>query len=353
VEWLVSPGGSGPYLVFAIAAIGVGWAGSALAARADSLAERTGIGRFLAGALLLGVTTSLPELATTVSAASRGAGALAGNNLLGAISLQIALLALVDMLALQRRALTSFSPHAGLLLHAVFLILLLALATLALVAPDVAIGGRVSPWSIGLAGVYASTLYYLHRYEGNPRWEPRGEVKQPPQSAKDMKDAIAAEHARTSLPRLWAQFGAFALVVLVAGHGVAVSAESIAERTGLGETLVGATLVAFTTSLPEISTTFSAVRMGAYSMAVSNVLGTNALLVALFLPVDLAYSDGTIFAALEPSSTLLGLLGITLAAIYLWGVLERRDRTLMSLGVDSFFVLMTYVAGLTLLGTME
>lgn len=141
------------------------------------------------------------------------------------------------------------------------------------------------------------------------------------------------------------KFAASATVVVVAGYFVATTAETLAEQTGLGQTIVGATLVAISTSLPEVSTTYNAVRFGAYSMAMSNILGTNALEAALFLPADLAYSQGSIFAALDQASVMLAAVGIVVTLIYLWGVLERADRTVGNFGIDSAFVLATYLLG--------
>lgn len=73
---------------------------------------------------------------------------------------------------------------------------------------------------------------------------------------------------------------------------------------------------------------------------------------ALFLPVDLAYREGSIFAALDEASVLLGLIGIMLSILYLWGVLERRDRTIVGMGIDSALVLVTYLLGMLLFGAM-
>jgi cation:H+ antiporter len=189
-------------------------------------------------------------------------------------------------------------------------------------------------------------LYVLFRYEGNARWEPAGELAQPLESAKDMKDAHEQRYASTSTPKIAAFFALSALGVLVFGSLVALSGEGLAEQTGLGQGFVGAVLVALATSLPELSTTWSAIRFGAYSMAIANIVGTNCIEVALILPADLAYRDGAIIDALAPSVSFLAALGIVTTCIYLWGVLERRDRTILGMGVDSALVLVVYVGGI-------
>jgi cation:H+ antiporter len=266
--------------------------------------------------------------------------------------MQIAVLAVVDMTALRSHALTFFCPHASLLLHGVLLVLLLAVAAAAIVGPDVALAGRVSPWSIALAVMYLLMVYHLRRYEGAPPWEPQGQVEEPPRSAADTKNVVAREHADATLKRIGVQFAGFSTVVLVGGCVVATTGEALAEQTGLGQTLIGATFVALATSLPEVSTTYNAVKFGAYSMAVGNILGTNALEIALLLPADLAYANGSIFTTLNHSSVLLAMVAIVGSLIYLWGMLERADRTVGNLGIDSAFVLTTYVGGMALFAAL-
>ena len=64
---------------------------------------------------------------------------------------------------------------------------------------------------------------------------------------------------------------------------------ALSEQTGLGASFIGATLLASSTSLPELSTTITAVRIGSYDMAVANIFGSNLIMVALILPADVAY----------------------------------------------------------------
>jgi len=96
------------------------------------------------------------------------------------------------------------------------------------------------------------------------------------------------------------------------------------------------------------TTNYSAVRFGAYSMAAANILGTNSLEIALFLPAELAYREGPIFDAIGPSAAFLGSMGIVVTSLYLWGILERRDKTVFGMGLDSLAVLVFYIGGLAI-----
>lgn len=167
-------------LIFAIGAIGVWSAGKKLSAYVDLFADRTGLGKAFAGALLLGGATSLPEIATTLTAASSGAAKLAGTNLLGGVAMQIAVLAMVDALLVRGRALTFFSPQSSLLMISVVLIGLIALASAAVSSGELVSFAGVGLWPILLFAAYLFSLWVIHKYEGDSRWEPRGEIAEPP-----------------------------------------------------------------------------------------------------------------------------------------------------------------------------
>lgn len=84
-------------VLFVPAAALIGWAGARLERYADVLSRRTGMGQAFTGVLLLAGATSLPEVATTVSAiVVIGNPSLAVHNLLGGVALQTALLAVAD-----------------------------------------------------------------------------------------------------------------------------------------------------------------------------------------------------------------------------------------------------------------
>jgi cation:H+ antiporter len=122
--------------VIFLGASGVVWAsGIRLAAYAEEAAQRTGLGRAFVGALLLGGVTSLPELATTVSASAIGNASLAVNNIYGGIALQVAVLALADWVA-RGRAVSSRVGDDSVLLQAALLVGVLAIATAGVLLPD-------------------------------------------------------------------------------------------------------------------------------------------------------------------------------------------------------------------------
>lgn len=332
--------------VFLGSAIGVWFSATRLTLYVDTIAHRTKIGHAFAGLLFLGFSTSLPEIVTTVTAASNGDAKLAGSNLLGGVCLQFVVLALVEMFAKRRTALTSVAPKAILMLQGVVLIGMLAVVIMGISLGETFTVGNVGAWSLSLLVIYIVTLWIVYKYESAPGWVPNNKNRESVVENIQREDKLK----HLSDLKLYIRIILAALVILASGYFVTRASEAIVEVTGIGTHVVGATLLALATSLPEVTTSWSAIRLGAYTMAISNILGTNAIEVALFLPADLAYKKGAIFPELHSSSIFLASLGIIITVLYLWGILERKDRTILGMGWDSFGVVIVYVIGVIILG---
>ena len=135
-------------------------------------------------------------------------------------------------------------------------------------------------------------------------------------------------------------------MILVFGVGLVIAAEQIANLTGLGTSFVGATLLAGSTSLPELSTTIMAVRLHSYTMAISNIFGSNLIMVLLILPADIAYTSGPVLEHADKSAIFALTCGILVTAIYVIGMMVRVHRRMFGMGYDSLTVLVVYVVSL-------
>jgi cation:H+ antiporter len=98
-----------------------------------------------------------------------------------------------------------------------------------------------------------------------------------------------------------------------------------------------------------VSTTIAASRRGRYTVAVSNIFGSNSFDIVLLLLADVLYRQGTVFAHGAASLTLVAAIGAAMTCIYLWGLLERDDRAVARLGYDSIAALVVYLAGVAVL----
>jgi len=325
--------------IFVVAAIVVWLAGTRLSRYADAISRRTGLSQATLGVLLLGGVTSLPEIAVAGSAAWAGNGPLAVNNLLGGFTMQVTILALADAVY-RRGALTTAVPDATVLLQGTLGVILMALVVVAIAVGDRAVlGAGIWSWAIFVTFLYAIRM--LTRAQGALDWEVVGEPPSP-----ELPEMEAPDIATGAL--LW-RTALVAAAIFGAGWALASSAEHLAAQTGLGQSFFGAVFVAVATSLPEVSTVLAAMKLRRYVMAVSDILGTNLFDIAIILVVDLAYVGPAVLGQVGPFSIVAAMLGILVTAIYVAGLLERRDPAVAGVGLDSIAVGATYLVGLVLL----
>jgi cation:H+ antiporter len=84
-------------------------------------------------------------------------------------------------------------------------------------------------------------------------------------------------------------------------------------------------------------------------MAMTDILGTNLFDVALISVVDAVYAGPPVLNEVGRFSVVAALLGAAATTVYLGGLIERRDRTVLRMGIDSLAVLVIYFGGILLL----
>ena len=309
-------------------------AGTVLTTAADVIAERSGLGRLWIGSVLLAGATSLPELATDVSAVRLGAPDLAAGDLFGSSVANMLILAALGLLPPAGRVFREAT--AGHALTACLAIALNAAGGVFVVAGLPATSWPIGPESLLLAVGFAAGIrvVYAHRPPLPPPVAPR-------------PDSVPAPPLSTGVLR----FGLAALAILLVAPLFAASAERIAVLSGLGSTFVGTWLVGLGTSLPEVVTCLAALRLGAVDLAIGNLFGSNAINMAIFLAMDLAYPAGSIFRVLDPGHALTALLAVVLMAIGLAAIVLRGEGRTRLLEPGSALMILIYLAGLWMLYT--
>ena len=194
--------------VFLCSAAVIGVAGWQLARLADQIADRTGIGEALAGAVLLGATTSLPGIVSTVVTAAGGHPDFAFSHAFGGIAVQLAFLSIVD-LTYRNANLEHAAASVENVLQATVLTLLLAIVVLTTFTPEFDVLG-VHPSSGLLVVVYAYALFMVHRHREAPMWTPRT-------TPETRVDEQAGENVDADLGWLLLRFGGIAAIVAGAG----------------------------------------------------------------------------------------------------------------------------------------
>lgn len=326
---------------FTLAAAVIVAAATLLTRAADRVAELTGLGRLLVGTVLLAALTSLPEVSVGVSAMTQGHADIAVGNMLGSSLMNLLILALLDMSVWSRgRMLSRISAaHA---LSGTMSIVLTALAALALQAKlGIAIGGV----GIGSLAILVTWLLGVRLVYFDERFAAGQETAASPDAGTPPSTGRRAEGRRGAIARALLKCAASAAVILIASPHLSSAAARLADRTGIGDTFVGTTLVALTTSLPEAASTVAAVRMGRFDLAIGNVFGSNSLNMVILAPIDAASPDPLLTIA-EPTHVLTALWAILVTAVAIIGQLYHVERRRKLLEPDALLMIVLILLAL-------
>ncbi len=307
-------------------------AGSRLTQYGDVLAEKTGMGRTWLGLVVLAAITSLPELATGVSAITWvHAPDLTVGDLLGSCMFNLLILAVVDLLHPPGPVLTA--AHRGHLLAACFVVVMLGVAIMGLIATPPMTGvvlGHVDLTSPVLILCYLLAMRSLFRYQRRDR------------------EAYLAEHEETllyedvSLGAAAGKFALSALVVVAAGVFLPRVASQISQVMGWQQSMVGTVFVAAATSLPELVVTLSALRLGAVDLAVGNLFGSNLVNLWILGLMGLVYVKAPLLQVVSSKHVGTGVMAIIMTGIAAAEMMYRPQKKVlrwMSLGAFSLVFL--------------
>jgi len=267
-----------------------------LVSGAASLAKRIGISPLVIGLTIVSIGTSMPELVVSVKAAMSGQSAISIGNVLGSnffnIGIILGMSALIYPLAVKRQLLKLDVPvmiFAALLFFLMFL--------------DYKISHVEALIFILLLLSYISYLLFISKKNTTVE-EEEEEIKQTKHWALDIL------------------FIGVGLLALVYGSDLlVVNATLIAGRLGMSEAMIGLTIVAVGTSMPELATSVVAAIKKRSDIAIGNVVGSNIFNVLLILGVagliqpistpEINYVDG------------LFMIGISLL---LWSFMKAGSR---------------------------
>ncbi len=331
-------------LIFIGGAVAVWIAGIQLSNTTDVLSSRLGLGEALGGLLFLSIATNLPEIAITATAGLAHNLDIAIGNILGGIAIQTVVLVVMDVFGLRRKdALTYRSPSLQLVLEGVLVIAVLVIAIMGTQLPRSLIFLRLAPGDVLIVMTWLVGVWLVGKARTGLPWERRGQLPDIFQSDKAGNSQSKTE--KWSTTRVTFVFIIASLVTLLAGVVLEESGNAIAKDVGLSGVLFGATVLAATTSLPELSTGLASVKIGDYTLAFSDIFGGNAFLPTLFLLATVLSGQSALPQA-KNSDIYLASLGILLTAVYIYGLIFRPRKQILNMGIDSFVVLILYIVGM-------
>lgn len=317
---------------FAACALAIGYAGARLTRLADAIGEKTGLSRSWIGLLLLAAVTSLPELATGISAVTvADAPNIAIGDVLGSTVFNLALLVLLDLLYRPDSIYTRASHEH--VLSAAFGVVLLSVVGASLLLER----ERVLP-VIGHVGSYTPLLVILYLVamrsvfvHGRRQAVKRGDEPETQYDSLSLRSAVV-------------RFALFAVVVAAAGIWLPFVAVRIADAMGWSRTFVGTLFVAAATSLPEVVVTVAALRLGALDMAIASLLGSNLFDILIVALDDLFYLPASILSAVAPVHAVTASSAAMMSGAVIIGLVYRPKRTwLHAPGIVSLALLAVYL----------
>lgn len=244
---------------------------------AAAVAKRLKVPAFIIGMTIVAMGTSAPECAVSVTAALKDNNQLAVSNAVGSNIFNLMVVcgacALVVPLAVKTSVLKREFPFS------IFVAVLLLAAGMA--GMEIGRGDGIL-----LLAVCMVFLYWMVRTAIKARSQQENVQKEQQGGAdEDLRDLSAMRCIIYII-------GGLAAIVL-GGDWVVDGASVIAKSFGMSQNLIGLTVVAFGTSLPELVTSFTAARKNQSDMALGNVIGSNIFNVLLILGIAAAISPMT------------------------------------------------------------
>ncbi|MBR5441768.1 MAG: calcium/sodium antiporter [Clostridia bacterium] len=225
---------------------------------ASWFAEATGIPKFVVGATIVSFATTLPELLVSVRAAMNGSAQLAIGNAVGSVTANTTLImgvSLVAMAGLVNRK--SFSLKGGLFLAAVIGLTVLSLK------------GSLPTWSAFVLWAIFIAFMISNVIEGK----------------KGAEGDEIDSYEKKEIPSKVLFFIIGTASIVFGAEFLVSSGKTIATGIGISETIIGFTVIALGTSLPELVTTLTAIRKKESSLSVGNIIGANIIDTTLILPL--------------------------------------------------------------------
>jgi len=312
--------------------------GTYLSRFGDIIADKSGLGQAFIGGILIAMATSLPELVTSISSALVGAPDIAVGNAFGSNTFNLVILAFADLL--QGKGPLLLRVNYSHILSGLVGVLLSALVVFSLILSHF-MNFNLNVFGVGLDSIillltYLVSVRMIYRYDQNNPLDAKDEEKENLNSEYTLNKALLG-------------FAACAVVIVFSGYRLTLTADQISAVTGIDQSFIGSILVAAATSLPELVATISAIRIGAYNMAVGNVFGSNIFNMTVIFFADVFYRQGVLLQDVRIVHILTATVGIVMATIILIGLFYRSRRSFMWMGWDAIAAAVVYFLGVYLL----
>ena len=286
---------------------------------ASNVAKRLKVPTLIIGLTIVAMGTSLPETAVSISASIAGSNSLAISNVSGSnlfnLLVVVGLCAIMQVVDVDKETIRRDIPYS--ILAAVLLVVL------GMVGTEGSVLGRIDGIILLAAFVFFLVLMIRSalRARNNEGIKPGSD-----------EEAVVTQSVFVSIFSIVGGAAAIA----IGGDWVVDSASTLDMAFGMSETLVGLTIVAVGTSLPELVTSIVAARKGEVDMALGNAIGSNIFNILLVLGVASVISPiGFIM------NNAIDILAVVVATLVVWVVVGKTKQLKRPMGI---IMVLAYVA---------
>ncbi|MBN3039399.1 MAG: hypothetical protein JW869_08300 [Candidatus Omnitrophica bacterium] len=322
------------WLQFILTAALVVCSGYMICIYADKVAQITKLGRTFIGLMLLAVVTSLPELIVSISATRIGALDLVLGDLFGSNLFNLSIVGFILLIFVKQPTKIKLDPSH--FISSGFSLLFIALAAIGIVFYySISPGPSESRIFVDAetALIFVIYIYGAYAIFRNER-------------TKESKSLTPEENSQKLT--VWLKFICYSAILVCSAVLLAHLGEKIShipfKGIALGETFVGSLFVAITTSLPELTVGFSAVKLGFFDMALGNIFGSNMFNMFILSISDLVLGRDVILSSVSILHLFTALFVIISTALVMASLVYRSQKETSGLAWDSVSIIFVYFA---------
>lgn len=292
------------YVLFLLSASVVVGAGVKLSKYGDALAAVSGLGRSFIGITLIALSTSIPELISSIGAITIvDAPDLAFGNVYGSNMFNMFIIFLLDFYFRKTDVYEGISESN--ILTALYAALVTVFSVLGFYI-------KVYIGHVSLISVIILILFLYSSYIS---------YKLPDSDAPEEENGHGLTLGGVALRMSIAAFA-----IILSGLLLSKTADSIAASSGLGDSFVGSMFLAVVTSLPEASACYGAIKVGSVNMALGNLFGSNLFNMAIIPVTDAVYSHGPVFEHVSRGHMTAAVFATAAVLIPVIGIREKHLR---------------------------
>ncbi|MBF0252947.1 MAG: hypothetical protein HQL29_03940 [Candidatus Omnitrophica bacterium] len=307
-----------------------------LCGEGKKISENTHISESMIGIIFLAVATSFPEVITAVSSIHFfDKTALAFGDIIGSVIFNFMIIGAVDYMYGKGRVYlkVSYSNERSALL--IFVILIIYLLSVCLRK----FFGLFDVAGIGIEGLIILFIYFFYMKNFSEEDTKEKTLKKLPEISS--KDKFL----------MWFRFSCLLGSVILVGIILAWVSSKIVETTTISETFFGCVFLGISTSLPEVIVSLSAMRIGAYHMAIGNILGSNIFDLAI-LPVLDFFNKKPILGGVTKGQILSIIVASVISVIFITAF-KLKHNTVRRINGETLLILLVGLIGFVLTYLIE